>query len=164
GFGGADHLLPDDPRGDVAADVPPEGGQALSTAQTASAAPAGTGVRPARRRRSPRAKAYSAFRATMIAVVVLVFVVPLLWMVMASFKTNVDIQNTAKTFSFTPILDNYRHVLANDDYLGFVRNSFVVAFLATGISLLLGVPAAYSMSRFNMHKSALVVLLARIIP
>ena len=136
----------------------------MSTAQTASAAPAGTGVRPARRRRAPRAKAYSAFRATMIAVVVLVFVVPLLWMVMASFKTNVDIQNTAKTFSFTPILDNYRHVLANDDYLGFVRNSFVVAFLATGISLLLGVPAAYSMSRFNMHKSALVVLLARIIP
>ena len=116
------------------------------------------------RRRPARVRAYSAFRATMIVFVVLVFVVPLLWMVLASFKSNVDLQDPAKTFAFTPILDNYRGVLRNDDYLGFVWNSFVVAAGATGISLVLGVPAAYSMSRFNMQKSALTVLLARIIP
>ena len=116
------------------------------------------------RRRPARVRAYSAFRATMIVFVVLVFVVPLLWMVLASFKSNVDLQDSAKTFAVTPILDNYANVLRNDDYLGFVWNSFVVAAGATGISLVLGVPAAYSMSRFNMQKSALTVLLARIIP
>ncbi|PFG29339.1 carbohydrate ABC transporter permease [Paramicrobacterium agarici] len=118
----------------------------------------------AKRRRPGRLKAYNSFRGVMIVAVVLIFLLPLVWMVMASFKTNVDIHDTTKSFIFTPILDNYSHVLGNDSYLNFVWNSFWVAFCATGISLLIGVPAAYSMSRFNMQKSALLVLLARIIP
>ena len=43
-------------------------------------------------------------------------------------------------------------------------NSLWVAFASTTLSLLLGVPAAYSMSRFTMKRSALVVLMARVIP
>ncbi|SEB45936.1 carbohydrate ABC transporter membrane protein 2, CUT1 family [Paramicrobacterium humi] len=118
----------------------------------------------ARRKHPARVRAYSGFRGTMIVLVVLMFLVPLAWMVLASFKTNVDLHDTSKAFIFTPIIDNYQHVLGNDNYVNFVWNSFIVAFLSTGISLIIGVPAAYSMSRFNMQKSALLVLLARIIP
>jgi multiple sugar transport system permease protein len=111
-------------------------------------------------RRTP----YKVFRAVALAVVVVSLLAPLAWMVAASFKTNVDIYDTAKAFVFSPTFDNYANVLDRANYLRFIGNSLWVAFAATAVSLILGVPAAYSMSRFNMRKSALVVLMARVIP
>jgi multiple sugar transport system permease protein len=108
--------------------------------------------------------AFQAFRAVALVVVVLCLVAPLIWMIAASFKTNVDIYDSGKALVFTPTLDNYGKVLQQANYVQFIVNSLWVAFAATALSLLLGVPAAYSMSRFNMRKSALVVLMARVIP
>lgn len=119
---------------------------------------------PQRKPRRPKRTAYKVFRTIMLALIVIIFVAPLLWMLISSFKTNVDIQNLDKAFIFTPILDNYQEVLGDSNYGQFVFNSFWIAFCATIISLFLGVPAAYAMSRFSMQKSALVVLMARIIP
>lgn len=111
-----------------------------------------------------RSRSYTAFRAVALVSIVLLFVAPLVWMLLASLKTNVDIYNPAKTVIFTPTLENYATVLGRNDYLAFVFNSFWVAFASTALSLLIGVPAAYSMSRFAMRRSSAVVLLARIIP
>ncbi|MEU1837700.1 carbohydrate ABC transporter permease [Micromonospora chersina] len=108
--------------------------------------------------------AYRVFRVVALVVVVLSLVTPLLWMIAASFKTNVDIYDTGKALVFSPTLDNYATVLKQSHYVQFIGNSLWVAFAATVLSLVLGVPAAYSMSRFNMKKSALVVLMARVIP
>ncbi|GAB3365718.1 carbohydrate ABC transporter permease [Micromonospora halotolerans] len=107
---------------------------------------------------------YRVFRVVALVVVVLALVTPLFWMIAASFKTNVDIYDTGKALVFSPTLDNYATVLKQSHYVQFIGNSLWVAFAATVLSLLLGVPAAYSMSRFNMRKSALVVLMARVIP
>ncbi|MFG2064539.1 carbohydrate ABC transporter permease [Micromonospora sp. NPDC048871] len=107
---------------------------------------------------------FRAFRAVALVVVVLSLVAPLVWMVAASFKTNVDIYDSSKALVFSPTLDNYSTVLQQANYIQFIGNSLWVAFAATVLSLLLGVPAAYAMSRFNMRKSALVVLMARVIP
>ncbi|KQV07464.1 carbohydrate ABC transporter permease [Leifsonia sp. Root112D2] len=117
---------------------------------------------PQQRRRRP--KGYTIFRAVALIVVVLAFVAPLLWMLVSSFKTNVDIYDASKTVVFTPTFSNYNNVLGRDNYFSFIFNSFWVAFASTGLSLVIGVPAAYAMSRFTMHRSALVVLMARIIP
>ncbi|MER7457897.1 carbohydrate ABC transporter permease [Micromonospora sp. NPDC126480] len=107
---------------------------------------------------------FRVFRAVALVVVVFALVAPLLWMVAASLKTNVDIYDPAKTFAFSPTLTNYDTVLQRANYVQFIGNSLWVALAATVFSLILGVPAAYSMSRFNMRKSALVVLMARVIP
>ncbi|HEX6498151.1 MAG TPA: carbohydrate ABC transporter permease [Micromonosporaceae bacterium] len=107
---------------------------------------------------------YRVFRVTALAVVVVALLAPLLWMIAASFKTNVDIYDTGKLLDFSPTLANYTKVLRQANYVQFIVNSLWVAFAATVLSLILGVPAAYSMSRFNMRKSALVVLMARVIP
>lgn len=131
-----------------------------------------TTTRPSRATAKPRtptrrplgSRAYRVFRPIAIVVVVLVFIVPLLWMLLASLKTNVDIHDVTRSFAFSPTLENYTAVLGNDDYVQFVFNSLVIAVCATIISLLIGVPAAYSMSRFVMRRSALLVLMARVIP
>ena len=115
-----------------------------------------------RRPRKPRA--YPVFRVLALTMTVLIFIAPLVWMLVASFKTNVDIYDSGKTFIFTPTLDNYANVLGRNNYMGFIFNSFWVAFWSTLLSLVLGVPAAYAMSRFTMRRSAMVVLMARIIP
>lgn len=128
--------------------------------RTAPPAPAAA-PRPARRR--PR-RAYPVFRVTMLVLIVLAFVAPIAWMVLASLKTNVDIYDASKSFVFTPTLDNYGTVLAQSDYPLYIFNSFWIGLWSTVLSIVLGVPAAYAMSRFAMRRSALVVLLARVIP
>ena len=107
---------------------------------------------------------YKVFRVVALVVVVLALLAPLAWMVAASLKTNVDIYNPDKAIFFSPTWDNYAKVLQQANYVQFIVNSLWVAFAATALSLLLGVPAAYSMSRFSMGRSALVVLMARVIP
>lgn len=135
----------------------------MSTVTSESAPRVGSAPSQAHtRRRKPAG--YKIFRATALIVVVIVFIAPLLWMLVASFKTNVDIYDASKSFVFTPTLENYATVLSRNNYFTFIFNSFWVAFCSTALSLLLGAPAAYAMSRFTMHRSALVVLLARIIP
>jgi len=114
--------------------------------------------------RKKKIGAYSAFRVIALTVIVLTFIAPLVWMFLASLKTNVDIYDSTKAFVFTPTLDNYDTVFGRANYFQYILNSFWIGFASTGLSLLLGVPAAYSMSRYVMKKSAAVVLLARIIP
>ncbi|MBN9139743.1 MAG: carbohydrate ABC transporter permease [Micrococcales bacterium] len=118
---------------------------------------------PLQRRRN-RGRGYKAFRAIMLVLVALTFLAPVVWMVLSSFKTNVDIYNSEAAFIFTPTLKNYDTVFGQADYVQYIWNSFFVAAVATLLSLLLAVPAAYSMSRFVMKKSAVLVLLARVIP
>lgn len=117
----------------------------------------------AKPRKKPR-KPGSIGRGIGIAVILFTFIAPLLWMLAASFKSNVDIYDSSKTFAFTPTLQNYDTVFGQAQYASYIWNSFYVAAMATVLSLILAVPAAYAMSRFVMNRSAMVVLLARIIP
>lgn len=107
---------------------------------------------------------YRIFRVIALVVVVLTLLAPLVWMVTASLKTNVDIYDVGKAVVFEPTLDNYDTVLKRADYVQFIGNSLWLAFISTTLSIIIGVPAAYSMSRFAMRRSALVVLMARVIP
>ena len=128
---------------------------------TVTAHPVPERTTPRRRRKS---RSYPVFRVLVLTTTVLLFIAPLLWMLVASFKTNVDIYDSSKTFFFTPTMDNYSNVLGRNNYFDFIFNSFWVALWSTVFSLILGVPAAYAMSRFSMGRSAMVVLMARIIP
>ena len=107
---------------------------------------------------------YKIFRVTALTLVVLMLVLPIVWMVLAAFNTNVDIYDAAKTVVFTPTMENFTKVFAQANFGQYIVNSALIAVVATGLSMVLGVPAAFAMSRFVMNKSALVVLMARVIP
>ena len=71
---------------------------------------------------------------------------PLLWMVIMSLKP--DSQMLTTTFIFTPTLENYTTVL-HSDYTRFFFNNLIVSVAAVLVSLVVGVPAAYALARFQ---------------
>jgi multiple sugar transport system permease protein len=72
---------------------------------------------------------------------------PLVWMVILSFKPDSEMFTT--TFIFTPTLQNFHEVFSGSDFLGTLWNNLVVSVLAVALSLIVGVPAAYALGRFD---------------
>ncbi len=100
-----------------------------------------------------------------LAVVILLLVLfPLLWMLTASFKTNAQILNVKKMFSFEPTLKNYINVFVKYNFKNPILNSFIISFVSTILALILGLPAAYSIGRSQMHLFSGIILMIRIIP
>jgi multiple sugar transport system permease protein len=99
-----------------------------------------------------------------VAGMALVVLFPFLWMLSSSFKTQVDIIAWPPKIFFTPTLQNYRKVFEEQDFLKYFLNSTIVGMAAVGLSLVLGLPAAYSIARFTQRKLAVFILLARLMP
>jgi sorbitol/mannitol transport system permease protein len=72
---------------------------------------------------------------------------PLLWALLASFKTELDaIAFPPRFLFFDWTLDNYRGVLAGGDYLPSLVNSLIIAGGSSALALGLAVPAAWAMA------------------
>ncbi len=100
----------------------------------------------------------------LVVVIALVVLFPFLWMLASSFKTQVDIISWPPKFVFSPTLQNYRKIFGEQDFLKYFMNSTIVGSLAVGLSLVLGLPAAYSISRYTQKRLAVFILLARLMP
>lgn len=100
----------------------------------------------------------------LITTIALIVLFPFLWMLTSSFKTQVDIIAWPPKLFFEPTLQNYRKVFEEQDFLKYFLNSTIVGVVSVGLSLVLGLPAAYSISRYTQKKLALFILLARLMP
>lgn len=89
-------------------------------------------------------------RPTIAARVVLaaVYAVPLVWIVLTSFKESRDVLNPAKALIFAPTLGAYRDAFS-PELLVALQQSFVIATTATAIVLIVAVPAAYALARIR---------------
>lgn len=96
--------------------------------------------------------------------IALVVLFPFLWMLTSSFKTQVDIIAWPPKFIFVPTLQNYMKVFGEQDFLKYFMNSTIVGAVSVGLSLVLGLPAAYSIARYTQKKLAVFILLARLMP
>lgn len=99
-----------------------------------------------------------------VAGITLIVLFPFLWMLSSSFKTQVDIIAWPPKIFFMPTLQNYQKVFGEQDFLKYFMNSTIVGVAAVGLSLVLGLPAAYSIARFGQKKLAVFILLARLMP
>jgi multiple sugar transport system permease protein len=104
------------------------------------------------------------FLYLLVVAIVLVVLFPFLWMLASSFKTQVDIVSWPPKLIFSPTLQNYHKVFGEQDFLKYFINSTIVGSFAVGLSLVLGLPAAYSISRYAQKKLAVFILLARLMP
>lgn len=111
-----------------------------------------------------RKRALSALRFIAIGAVLLVFVLPFIYMITQSLKRPEDILDPKRTLDFAPTFDNFVRVFEQNDLVSFLANSFIVAAGATLISLVIGLPAAYAISRFSMNRSVSFILIARVVP
>jgi len=73
---------------------------------------------------------------------------PFLWLLVMSFKTNAEIFRFPPRLFFEATLDNYAHLWTSEFRRSF-SNSLIVATATTFLSLLVGVPAAYALSRWT---------------
>jgi multiple sugar transport system permease protein len=87
-----------------------------------------------------------------VALIIFCFfaVVPFLIMIINTFKQDADLYRPANNpffYNFPPTLDNLRLLFQDTNYLVFVKNSLIVGTLVVIITILVAVPAAYSLAR-----------------
>jgi len=100
----------------------------------------------------------------LVGLIALIVLFPFLWMLSSSFKTQVDIISWPPKLFFEPTLQNYRKVFEEQNFLKYFMNSTIVGSVSVGLSLLLGLPAAYSIARYTQNRLAVFILLARLMP
>jgi multiple sugar transport system permease protein len=105
--------------------------------------------------------AFGALILLLMALTLFVF----FWMVSMSLKNPLD------NASYPPVFwprelqfDNYVEVFRKNPFGRYALNSVIVAVGSTGLSLLLGAPAAYGVAKWKHHRVALAVLVARLVP
>lgn len=86
------------------------------------------------------------------AVALLIFF-PIFWMVLASFKTELEAISTPPRLFFRATLENYVAVQERQDYFRFAWNSVVVSFGSTALALLIACPSAYAMAFFPTRRT-----------
>lgn len=99
-----------------------------------------------------------------LVVILLPTVFVFYWMVLASFKNQVQNLAYPPLFLFKPTIENYIAVFKQQNFLKYMLNSLIIAAGSTGLSLLFGVPAAYSISRFKMNRMVFTLTFSRMIP
>jgi len=101
-------------------------------------------------------------------------ITPLLFMFITSLKSNVEIF-TSQFLSFVPTYAGWSTILfasgtvksVGGDWPLYFWNSIVVSLVSTGIALLIGLPAAYALARYEFKRknfTAFMILSVRLIP
>ena len=99
-----------------------------------------------------------------LLIIILVTLFPFIFMLLASFKTTVEIQNPTKFLNFNFITTNYIEVFERYDFKKPLWNSFYTSAITTIVSLVVGLPAAYVIAHYRMHKLSAGILITRMIP
>jgi len=77
----------------------------------------------------------------------IVLAFPFVWMGVTSLKHSGEVYDPAKTWSFSPTLQNYGFLFHHTGYLRWLKNSCFVGALVVLITLAVAVPAGYALAR-----------------
>ena len=86
------------------------------------------------------------------------FFFPIFWMVLTSFKTELEAISVPPTLFFTPTLENFVLIEERTDYFSYAINSVITSFGGTALAMLIAIPGAYAMA-FNPGRFTKDVLL-----
>ena len=78
---------------------------------------------------------------------------PILWMLLAGFKTEIDAITTPPLLLFQPTLENYAAVQQRANYMKSATNSVLISGGATLLALAFAIPAAYAMAFFPTKRT-----------
>jgi multiple sugar transport system permease protein len=102
------------------------------------------------------------------AVLVAIWVMPVVWGLLTSFKTERDVLAYPPVWIFEPTLANYREVLfGTSSILPNLLSSIIVATASTLLTMLFAIPAAYAIARLRYpgkRTSGFYVLATQMLP
>ncbi len=103
-----------------------------------------------------------------LVILTMVFLVtfPFLWIILTSLKSRLEINNPVPIFIFKPSLQNYHDAFQKSDFGKNFLDSIIVSFGSLLLSLLLGIPAAYGIGRYQVggERFSSWILSTRMIP
>ncbi len=89
------------------------------------------------------------------ALIVVLIIIPIFLMLLYSFQS----RETSQTFTLIFTLDNYLRFINEPIFVGLMAESIGLAFVATVVSLIIGYPLAYIISKSNTKTKTLLILL-----
>ncbi|MDN3310323.1 carbohydrate ABC transporter permease [Microbacterium oryzae] len=110
----------------------------------------------ARRRRRP-----PVVTGMLLGLLCLLFLSPFIWMTMSVTKpTDIAFRNPPVLWDYEPSLQAFVDLWETTYFADYLVNTLVVAVVSTLIALVIGIPAAYALSRFPSYISALLLVIA----
>jgi multiple sugar transport system permease protein len=94
----------------------------------------------------------------MTAGIVLLWLFPIYWIFLTSFKTPLLINEKVPVFWFTPTLENYRHLFDEFRFIRVLTNSLVITVSTTSVVIVLALLAAYALGRMDIRGGKHVAL------
>ena len=110
-----------------------------------------TNVPPNRGSAAARTRVQNIVLTTVTYLIAIAFLFPLVWMMMAAFKTEAQAFAAPPVFAFTPILDNFQRALPS--YFPALLNSLTAAHGSTILAFLLGLPAAFALAVYPTNRA-----------
>src|SRR5215471_6406981 len=89
-------------------------------------------------------------RAVVVALLLAIVLLPIYWMVAASFKSNQEITQDATLYPHVWTLDNYFHLFSEKQFASYLTNSLVVTVASVALALVAGSLGAYAIARFHL--------------
>jgi multiple sugar transport system permease protein len=102
-------------------------------------------------RTSLLARCLSALTCILLVIVLLLSLFPIYWLFSTSIKPREQTFAVPPVWVFQPTLENYANVLGNRQFVGYLRNSLIVALTTTAVAVGVGVLAAYALARFQFR-------------
>jgi multiple sugar transport system permease protein len=118
--------------------------------EAASVPQAQTAARTAEKVKKPKGEGTPWWLWLAVVGIVLFCLAPFYWMVNISLKTGADL-SSANLIPPNPTIDNYDSIFHNSDFTKGLRNSVIVAFSVTILSLIFGSFAAYALARLKIR-------------
>lgn len=94
------------------------------------------------------------------SLVVLIFLIPVIYTILSSFKSMSELFSTTPTF-FPKRWDisNYIHVLSSGNYTRYILNSLIVATVSTVIAIVINTMSGYALAKFKFKGSTVIMII-----
>ncbi len=105
-------------------------------------------------------------RFAVVVAALILFLFPIYWMLVTSFKSPADILVSPPKWIFKPTLDNYLYAFEVANFGHFIKNTLIVATFSTLIVIVVGTLASYGFARYNVSGGNMMffILTTRMMP
>jgi alpha-1,4-digalacturonate transport system permease protein len=105
-------------------------------------------------------RGFSLWRSIAIAIVLVFFLLPPVWLFVSSLKSQAEIFQWPPTLlPEHPTLENFAKTMRRDHFLRYFLNSATVAILSASLSVIISVMAGYALAKFRFKGDTLFFLL-----